>query len=142
VQKLPGWSYLLVGIALIGYSRFIETRTASTADPANLVVFFWIGVGFLVLGAYREFLPRLRRRKPAEPVSAGPPHHQSEPQNDHRHPAGQQMHGHSPHATHQHVPPHPHPSHPHQPQAKACPRCHNPVPYQNRFCGHCGYRFY
>ncbi len=141
-SKLPGWSFILVGLAVIGFSKLIEAKTASTPDPANLVVFFWIGIGFVVFGAYREFVPRMRKSPRHVPERVGPPPHRTEPQNDHRHPAGHHMHGQSPHTTHQHTQPTQHPSHPYQPATKPCPRCHGTAPNQNRFCIRCGYMFY
>ncbi len=141
-SKLPGWSFLLAGIAMIGFSQFIEKKTANSADPANLVVFFWIGVGFIVFGAYREFIPRLRKRTKTVPTPVGPPPVKAEPPHNQRHPAMPHVHGTQPHATHQHVTPAQHPSHPHQPASKPCPHCRQTIPYENRFCAHCGFRFY
>jgi hypothetical protein len=136
-SKLPGWSFLLVGVALIAYSKFIEAKSG-----ANLAIFFWIGVGFLAFGAYREFIPRLRKKPIVPRSTVGPPPQRTEPVHDHRHPAGHHVAGQSPHATHAHVAPTTHPSHPHTPATKPCPRCYQAIPYANRFCGHCGYRFY
>jgi hypothetical protein len=142
-RPLPGWVWILVGLAIMAYSKFIEAKTAKGPDPANLFLFFWIGIVFILYGAYREFVPRLRAKKPEKELVGPPPHkpvvashpqHAASQHASHAHVASQQ-------STHAHVKPHPHPSHPYQPQHKQCPRCHTLTAGSGRFCHHCGYQF-
>gem|GEM_PF-6645276 len=137
-RSLSGWVWMLAGIALIAYTRFIVSK-----QPASKIGYFiWIGVAFLIYGAVKEFLPRLRAKRP-EKVRVGPP-----PANT-QHPIHQQQRPHpampaqgmSPHASHQHVQPHPHPSYPHTPTTALCPRCHRHVPGHAHTCYNCGFQF-
>jgi len=135
--RIAGWAWMLIGLAVMAYSKFIESR----AD-AKLVLFFWVGVAFILFGAYKEFVPRLRGRQRKKEL-VGPVHQPREPEHTtHLHPAGHQHHGISPLATHQHVQSTLHPSHPYTPLHKPCPRCHQFTAGKARFCHNCGHRFF
>jgi hypothetical protein len=127
MNKIPGWAYMIAGIAIMAYTKFIQSRQPTT----KIAFFFWVGLAFVVFGIIREVAPRLKpKAKSAEQV--GPPvqrpHHQAAPV--------------IPHMTHQHVNPTQHPSHPYQPNYKQCPRCHQLTHGQGRFCHNCGHQFY
>lgn len=124
---------MLVGAAMIAYVEFIEGRTGN-----DLAIFFWVAILLILYGVGKE-AKRFMTKK-VEKELAGPPP-RKEHVSDHRHPAGHEMHGRSPHESHEHTRPHPHPSHPHEPRQKTCPRCHARSPAHVKFCHHCGWRY-
>jgi hypothetical protein len=130
-KPIPGWAYMIVGLAIMGYTKFIQSRT-----PASKIgLFFWVGLAFLTFGLLREFVPRLMAKK-VKKDPAGPPQQASHLQ-AHPHKFNQ-----SPHVTHPHLQPQQHPSHPYQPQHKQCPRCHQLTHGQGKFCHNCGHQFF
>ncbi|HIH23995.1 TPA: hypothetical protein HA251_03100 [Candidatus Woesearchaeota archaeon] len=136
-RRIAGWAWMLVGVGVVAYSAFIESRTEK-----NLAFFFWIGIAFVVWGALQEFIPRLKAR-PRRKELVGPPSTHNDPEHtSHLHPAGRQHHGVSPLATHQHTQPATHPSHPYTPLHKQCPRCHQVTHGKSRFCHLCGHQFF
>jgi hypothetical protein len=137
-KRIAGWAWILVGIGIIAYSKFIESRQPT----AKLSLFFWLGIAFVVFGALKEFIPRLMRKNHRKEL-VGPPQQRAEQEyNTHLHPAGHQQHNVSPHATHQHVQASPHPSHPYEPLHKPCPRCHQMTSGKARYCHNCGHQFF
>lgn len=142
-RPIAGWAWMLIGIAVIAYTKLIEWKTSNRVQgPAHLTLFFWIGVIFIAYGALREFLPRIRAR-PAKKELVGPPQQQmAQHHSTHLHPGGHQHHGVSPLATHQHVQSSQHPSHPYTPLHKPCPRCHQTTAGKSRFCHNCGHQFF
>ncbi len=137
-MTIPGWIYIILGIAFIAYSKFIQSKAAA---GKSLMIFFIIGGAFIVWGVLREIVPRLRSR-PNKKELVGPPHTPAQHQSTQLHPAGQQQHGVSSHASHQHVQPQQYPSHPYQPIHKACPRCHQNTSGSAKFCHSCGFQFF
>jgi hypothetical protein len=138
-KKLPGWAFMLVGLAIMGYTKFIQLKQPT----AKIGIFFWVGIAFLVFGLLREFVPRILTKKPKKELVGPPPgtaamRAQTQPLPTH-HPA---QHAVPPHATHQHVTPQQYPSHPYQPQHKQCPRCHQLTHGTAKFCHSCGHQFY
>jgi hypothetical protein len=128
MSKLSGWIYIVVGTAVIAYSKYIESKTAS-----SLGFFTLLGFGFLLYGLYLEYITRTKKV----------PSPQKHP---HRHkPLTQPAQGqrqHSPHKTHQHVQQKPRPHHPHTPPYKTCPTCHRKNPLHQQHCTHCRHTFY
>lgn len=136
-KPLPGWVYMIVGLAIMGYTRFIQAR-----QPASTIgFFFWVGLVFLIWGVLREFVPRiLAKRQKKEHV--GPPHQAAHAPHNHLHPGGNAQHGVSNQMTHHHLKPQQHPSHPYQPLHKQCPRCQKLTHGQGKFCHNCGHQFF
>ena len=136
-SQLPGWSFIIVGIIIIAYSKFIESKV-----KANLLLFVIAGALFILYGAYKEFILRLKV-KPAVKETVGPPRPNTpEHHSTHLHPAGNVQHGVSPHVSHPHVQQSQFQSHPYSAQHKRCPRCHSINAGQARFCHNCGYQFF
>lgn len=134
-KGLPGWLYMLVGIALILYSLFIESKTG-----ANLTIFLWVGGAFIIFGFGREIKRRVFGHKKKRKEIVHPPHKEDHT-HDHKHPAGHHYHGKSHHETHVHTQPHKHPSHPHKVPHKRCPRCHTLNALQRNVCRKCAWDF-
>jgi uncharacterized paraquat-inducible protein A len=124
MAKLPGWSFMLVGAIVVGYSIFISSRVEK-----SLSFFLWVGAALIAWGVLREV--RTRWKKPEPKTHPEPP--KQEPERPVVHGAHAQ--------THQHVRPHQHPSHPHEPTHKRCPRCHQANFFRARFCHQCGFGF-
>ncbi len=139
MAKLPGWSFMVVGVLMILYVGFIERRT-----EANLIIFFWLGIVFIAWGFLREINQRVlkTRKKPPKP-KVGPPKREVK-HDTHKHPAGHQVHGQSPHETHIHTRPlgHQHESHPYEKPHKTCPRCHAYNTLHAKHCTKCAHQFY
>lgn len=135
-KPIPGWIYIIIGIAIIAYSKFIESRTKS-----NLIAFVVIGGLFIVWGIIREFVPRLKARS-AKKVLVGPPAHTPEHQSTHTHPAGTQAQGISPHQSAHVQPSQQYSSHPYSAQHKRCIRCHTINAGGAKFCHNCAFQFY
>lgn len=135
MAPLPGWLFMIVGVAVMSYSKYIETK----GSEINLIAFFWLGVGFLMWGIGREVIKRLYTKKPQQHKVGPPP--KKEHDHDHRHPAGNKFHGQSHHKTHVHTQPQKHPSHPHKLANKNCPRCHGLNSGSAKFCNQCGHEF-
>jgi hypothetical protein len=134
-SKLPGWVYMIAGLIIMGYTKFIQLKQPTS----KIGFFFWVGLVFLVIGILREFVPRLRAKKPRQEQAGPPPQRQH--QQGQAHPAAHKYNT-SPHATHQHTTPAQHPSHPYQPLHKQCPRCHILTHGQGKYCHNCGHQFY
>ena len=144
--KIHGALWVVLGIFIAGYSWFIQRRSGT-----NMVFFIWVGVLFLVWGAFRltsDYILNQPKAKKEELV--GPPenrprtnpyHHTTgSPHATHQH---VRQPGGSPQATHQHTRPAQHPGHHAASHAlRHCPRCHQGIPQQVRFCPHCGLRFF
>lgn len=57
--RIHGLVYVLIGIFMSGYSRFIQSK----ADAPVLKVFFWLGIVFIVVGVFRLVLRYLFKDK-------------------------------------------------------------------------------
>jgi uncharacterized paraquat-inducible protein A len=128
-KRLPGWAWMVAGLLIIAYTKFIQAKN----PEAQIGIFFWVGIAFIMWGALREFLPRIMKKKVKREAVGPPPHHTT---HHHLNPQVSQ------HATHQHTSPQQHPSHPYQPAHKQCPRCHKLTYGQGKFCHNCGHQFY
>lgn len=51
-MKIHGLVYVVLGVLMALYARFI----GSQVDSGAMVLFFWVGVGFLVFGVFRLIL--------------------------------------------------------------------------------------
>lgn len=52
MAKISGWAYVIVGVAVAIYSKFVEARRPGVA----LTIFFWIGVALIAVGVFRLVL--------------------------------------------------------------------------------------
>ena len=138
-QKIPGWVWMIAGIIIMGYTKLIEYKRPDT----KIGYFIWVGILFLIIGIFREFVPRLLAKKEKAPLVGPPPGTDKVDPQRHasQHPA-MPAHGISPHATHQHVAPTMHPSHPYSPDVKQCPRCMKHTYGHAKYCHTCGYQFF
>ncbi len=135
-KPIPGWVYILIGIAIIAYSKFIELKSKS-----NLLIFVILGGLFIGWGIVREFIPRFKVNSSKKEL-VGPPVHKPVYQSTQTHPGGGQAQGISPHQSAHVQPAQQYASHPYTPTHKRCVRCHTINAGAAKFCHNCGYQFY
>lgn len=49
MAKIPGWVYLIVGVAIAVVSKWVEAKT----KPGQFKLFFWLGIAFVVIGVFK-----------------------------------------------------------------------------------------
>jgi len=107
--KIPGWAYAGVGLAVALYAKFVESRKPSSA----LTIFFWIGIGLLVIGAFKIALGFIAGKR--EELSGG----EERP--------GRRIRGEAERPAHAR-------------DFVVCPRCNARLNPRSRFCNWCGTR--
>ncbi|MBR9693354.1 zinc ribbon domain-containing protein [Candidatus Woesearchaeota archaeon] len=61
--SIPGWAYSAVGVAIALYSKFVQSRSP---DNKVMAIFFWVGVVFIIVGAFKlatQFLLGNRKKE-------------------------------------------------------------------------------
>jgi len=80
MASIPGWAYIIIGIAMSIMSKIVES---SSKKPGNFGLFFWLGIVFIVVGVGKLIFNAVFRKgkKPAKeptlrPAYAQQPHPQ------------------------------------------------------------------
>ncbi len=133
MKPISGWTFLLSGLVIVIFSGYIMRKTNSL----KLIIFFLIGIGFIIVGIAKLFKKRDKKLHQAHHHAQHRPHAQTHPHRQpthqtlgHNHPTAQQHAGHQSHP-HQNAP-HAHKSHPH------CPHCGVAVTHNGNYCISCG----
>ncbi len=106
MAKIPGWLWLAVGLVMF----FVATGVGE-----SLRFFVYVGLGFIIIGAFKMIVPVILGGKDKKEKPAANLNQFQQPK---MHQANQQM------AAAQHYP--------------KCPRCLGPLYSSFRFCPYCG----
>ncbi|MFH0869590.1 MAG: hypothetical protein V1866_00855 [archaeon] len=49
MAKIPGWVYIIVGVAISAVSKMVEAKT----KPGQFKLFFWLGIAFVIIGVFK-----------------------------------------------------------------------------------------
>jgi membrane protein implicated in regulation of membrane protease activity len=61
MASIPGWIYIIIGVAIAIYSKLLVKETG--ANPF-LNIFFYIGVAFIAVGLVKTIFKRSKKDKP------------------------------------------------------------------------------
>ncbi|MBN2052970.1 hypothetical protein JW756_05680 [Candidatus Woesearchaeota archaeon] len=84
MAAIPGWVYLVIGVAMAAMSKIVES---SSKKPGNFALFFWLGVAFIVIGLGKLVFKALKKdKKPAKEPTLTPTYqkHPQHPQQKHQ----------------------------------------------------------
>ncbi|MDD9953660.1 MAG: zinc ribbon domain-containing protein [Candidatus Woesearchaeota archaeon] len=128
MAPLPGWLFMIAGVAVSGYVKYIESKSDN-----KLSLFFWLGIAFVLYGFGKEVVKRLGKKHEKQELQEPPAREEVHADHGTAHKRTQE--------THKHVQGQQHPSHPHNPNHKGCGQCHAPNHVNANFCHKCGGSF-
>lgn len=64
-DKIPGWFWLIAGIAMAIYAQVILTRTQSTTA---MKLFFYVGLLFIVIGIFQLVVKTILNKSPSKKI--------------------------------------------------------------------------
>ncbi len=114
-MRIHGVFYILAGVAISLYTRFIEAR----ADTGSkLTLFFYVGLVFIGVGIFKLVARYVFKRGGGSDEESHP--HDSEHEEHKKRSRGYQQ----------------------SPKSKICPRCRSKMHPRVKYCSNCGFKFH